>query len=125
MREALGLPCAGLPHSAAGVVGKAGAPSGRDRVPRRRGDNCRSIAGAESCPVGYARELVQDEPAHIELAALAWARAGLVERGERRRTRRTRLPAPVPRGTHPGRSRTPRSDSIAPPRPPPPPPTPP
>src|ERR1700722_9246278 len=101
MREPLDLPCAGLPHAAAAVVGKAGAASVRDRGRPRRGDNCPSIAGAESCPAGYARELVQGEPAHIEWALLAWARAGMVARGERRRTRRTRLPAPVQRGTHP------------------------
>src|SRR5428012_8849 len=78
MREPLDLPCARLPHSAAGVVGKAGSPPVRDRDRRRRGDNCPSIAGAESCPAGYARKLVQDEHAHIELAALAWARACLL-----------------------------------------------
>src|ERR1035438_3229428 len=110
MREPLDLPRAGLRHSAAGVVGRVGAPSVRDRDRLRRGDNCPSIAGAESCPAGYARELVQEKPALIELAALAWARAGMVERGEQRRTRRTRLPAPVPRWTHPEQSRTARSE---------------
>src|ERR1700733_7997711 len=112
MREPLDLPRAGLPHSAAGIVGKAGGPSVRDRDRPRRGDNCSSIAGAESCPAGYARELVQDEPSHIELAALEWARAELVERGQRRRTRGTRLPEPKPRGTHPGRNRIARPGSI-------------